>query len=162
MSRPSTHVMLKELSEHLKVPRDGHNIPDWTKAIKKAAGKEFAAIEVVYDDWKKSQEASATTADKPVERDTPRVEDTAKSTGGRKGEVMAPTPATMSAATINEGAVAVHVTAPEAAQTQVVYMPPRDALGIATTLASRGQTLLLGLVIGILISKPVLKALGYS
>lgn len=158
MSKPSTTKMLEELGAHYKVPREGRQNPEWSKAVKAAAGREYAAIEVLWDELQKAKQS------KPSEHGQSNNQSVVHPvTEVHHGEVSTLPPQTNGETTQvgYAGAMAIHVHAPKPVQAQVIEYPPRDLMGFTATIASRCQTMALGLVVGVLISKPVMKFLGY-
>jgi hypothetical protein len=147
-----------ELAERFKVVRGSMNADQFRATVKTAAGYPDESIEVIYDKV----------------FNPPKAPEVASERGVEDREIVAtPSPRELAQASVVAGEALSHVTAvhgppvlvhvhsPAPVPAQVVEYPPRDRLGIATSIASRCQTLALGLVVGILISKPVLKALGY-
>lgn len=158
---------LEDLGAHYGVAKGDMSLEKWSAAIKDKAGAKLDSIEQIYERFKNNPKAAAAKAveakpDKPVER-AESVENPTVPANGGAVEILAPARREGAGSNAGDlaGAVSIHVASPTAVQAQVIHNPPRDFLGIATMLAARSQTLALGLVMGILISKPVLKMLGY-
>lgn len=141
----NTKRKIEELGAHYKVARGSWNYRQWSDGIKRAAGTTDKSIEVLWDEL---QASKTTHVEGPATEVLPP-EAIPEDSGGS------------GASTIHEGRMAIHVHSPQALPAQVVEYPPRDWLGVTTRLAGGCQTLALGLVMGVLISKPVLKFLGY-
>lgn len=136
---------IEDLGAHYKVARGSHNYRQWSDAIKLAAKATDKSIEVL---WDEVQAAKTARVESPATEILPP-------------ESLPEHDVSPSVDTVHEGRVAIHVHSPQALPAQVVEYPPRDLIGFATRVAAGCQTLALGLVMGVLISKPVLKFLGY-
>lgn len=144
MSKPNAYKMYQELATHYAIERGSKSVSEWQKAIKKAAGGENDSVDVLWDKWKATPPKEVVIEPKRVEAPVvPKVV---------KPEVVSTMRATE--------AVVVNVHVPEAVQAQVVEYPARDWLGVSTRFASWCQTMAFGMVVGVLVSKHVLKMMG--
>lgn len=148
----NTKRKIEELGAHYKVTRGSWNYRQWSDGIKRAAGTTDKSIEVLWDELQKTKQA-------PAQHGNGDNSGVVSSTDAGQSDVLPPLAPDENTASGHP--LAIHVHSPQALPAQVVEYPPRDFLGFATRVAAGCQTLALGLVMGVLISKPVLKFLGY-
>lgn len=152
-----------ELAKRFGVVRGTMNADQFRSTVKAKAGYPDESIEVIYD---KVFNAPDVRSSEHSDKDRASVENTGSSTVATTVrtapavEVLPP----LRTADTDAGAVRVHVHTPPAVvvQNPVVSAPRPDSLaGVAPSIAAWCQTLALGLVVGVLISKPILKLLGH-
>lgn len=124
--------------------------------MKKAAGYPGDSIEVIYDKWKNPPK---TINVKPNAGDGNNTSVAAAAVGGTGTTVANPTnPADAAIRTTRPSeVVTVHVHAPEAAPAAVVNV----TRGYLSSIAAWSQTMALGVVVGVLISRHVLRVMGF-
>ncbi len=158
-NRPSSTQMLNQLAEHYSVKRGSMNVDQWRQAVKHAAGAPHDAIEVIWDKWKGGPSETAKT-EKPSEN--------AHDVASTPGTVTIFPPVqdnpVHSHATQGVGGghpVSVYVTTSAPAVPPQVLGTNLGWAGVASVFAPWCQTLALGIAIGVLISKPIMKGLGH-
>ncbi len=151
----STTQKLNELAEYYKVVRGSMSGDQWRTAVKHASGWPDDSIEVIYDRWKGATSGTVTTV--PVQEVLVAGNTTAAETTASE--------AATTSAVLPVGTV-VHVhTSPAAATAQVPkdYVIQRHGfwVGAAPQVALWTQTLMLGFLVGVLASKPILRVMGH-